>query len=81
MAKGCSIISRSFYYAGAHNVVATLWNVDDASTTQFMQSFYRQIGAGLSPEDALQQAKIEMARGSRALWRNPWFWSPFVIFR
>jgi len=79
--EGLLTISRSFYYAGAHNVVATLWNVDDASTTQFMKSFYRQIGAGLSPEDALQQAKVEMARGSRSLWRNPWFWSPFVIFR
>jgi CHAT domain-containing protein/lipopolysaccharide biosynthesis regulator YciM len=79
--EGLLTVSRSFYYAGAHNVVATLWNVDDASTTQFMKSFYRQIGAGRSPEDALQQAKLQMAHGSRVLWRNPWFWSPFVVFR
>jgi CHAT domain-containing protein len=80
-AEGLLTMSRAFYYAGARNVVATLWNVDDLSTAELMKSFYRQIHAGRSPEEALQQAKIQMARAGRSLWRNPWFWSPFVIFR
>jgi len=79
--EGMLAISRSFYYAGARAVVATLWNVDDVSTTQFMKSFYAQIKNGLDPEDALRQAKIQMARGARGLWANPWFWSPFIIFK
>jgi CHAT domain-containing protein len=79
--EGLLTISRSFYYAGARAVVATLWNVDDVSTAELMKSFYSRIRAGLTPEDALQQAKIEMERGNHRLWRNPWFWSPFIISR
>jgi CHAT domain-containing protein/Flp pilus assembly protein TadD len=80
-AEGLLAMSRAFYYAGARTVVATLWNVDDLSTAQFMKSFYRRLSAGQSPEEALQQAKIQMAHGDKELWRHPWFWSPFVIFR
>ena len=79
--EGLLTISRSFHYAGARAVVATLWNVDDVSTTELMNSFYSALAAGAAPEEALQRAKIYMAQGSQALWRNPWFWSPFVIFR
>jgi len=68
-----------FYYAGARAVVATLWNVNDLSTAQLMKSFYSRIRAGLAPEDALREAKIEMERGNHKLWKNPWFWSPFII--
>ena len=79
--EGLLTMSRAFYYAGARNVVATLWNVDDLSTADLMKSFYRRLNAGSSPEDALREAKIQMLHGSRNLWRHPWFWSPFVIFR
>ncbi len=77
--EGLLTISRSFYYAGARAVVATLWNVDDVSTAELMKSFYSHIRAGLAPEDALRQAKIEMEHGKPRLWKNPWFWSPFII--
>jgi CHAT domain-containing protein len=39
--------------AGARTVVATLWNVDDLSTAQFMKSFYRRLSAGQDPDGAL----------------------------
>jgi CHAT domain-containing protein len=79
--EGLLAISRSFYYAGARAVVATLWNVDDVSTAELMKTFYSRIRAGKAPEDALRQAKIEMERGNHRLWKNPWFWSPFIISR
>jgi CHAT domain-containing protein/Flp pilus assembly protein TadD len=79
--EGLLTISRSFHYAGARAVVATLWNVDDISTTELMKGFYAQLRNGRTPEDALQQAKIQMARGNQTSWTNPWFWSPFIIFQ
>jgi len=79
--EGLLAISRSFQYAGARAVVATLWNVDDISTAAFMKIFYGQIRGGQTPEVALRQAKLRIANGDPRLWRNPWFWSPFVLFR
>jgi CHAT domain-containing protein len=46
-----------------------------------MKGFYAQLRNGRTPEDALQQAKIQMARGNQTSWTNPWFWSPFIIFQ
>lgn len=42
LAKGEGIFSlaRSFLYAGAHNVVFSLWDIDDQYTKELMVSFY-----------------------------------------
>lgn len=79
--EGLLALSRSFHYAGAHSVVATLWNVDDVSTAAFMKMFYAFLISGQAPEDALRETKIAMARNSVEIWRNPWFWAPFIIFQ
>ena len=79
--EGLLAMSRAFYYAGAHSVVASLWDVNDVSTAAYMKTFYQQVLSGSSPEDALRNAKLEMLRGRETLWHDPWFWSSFVVFR
>jgi CHAT domain-containing protein len=51
---------------GAPAVLATLWSVADASTGQLMQRFYalRQSGVAVTKAQALQQAQLELLRGS-----------------
>jgi CHAT domain-containing protein len=74
-------LSRAFFYAGAHTVIATLWDVNDLSTARLMQNLYAQLNTGLGPEDALREAKLRMLRGNRNLWRDPHFWAPFVVLQ
>jgi CHAT domain-containing protein len=74
-------LSRAFFYAGAHNVIATLWDVNDLSTARLMQDLYAQLNAGLAPEDALREAKLRMLRGPWDLWRDPHFWAPFIVLQ
>ncbi len=68
-------LTRGFLYAGAANVVATLWEVDDEATTFLMQRFYASIKSGMSKRDALRAAQME----TRKKRPHPFFWAAFFI--
>jgi len=48
---------RSFLFAGAKSVVATLWTIDDAFTAYLMGQFYSYLRQGVDSGTALEQAK------------------------
>jgi len=59
--EGVVGLSRAFFYAGTPSVVASLWNVNDASTAKLMTELFTSIKSrGLAPSDALRQAKLSM---------------------
>ena len=60
-----SSLAQAFLAAGAGSVVATLWRVNDAGAVEMAESFYRHLGAGLQPEDALASAQREAIRTKR----------------
>lgn len=65
---------RAFQLAGARDVVASLWAVDDEATAHFMTAFYRGWGRGrLDVATALQQARQAMRRR----WPHPFYWAAF----
>ena len=69
----------AFLQAGARNVVAGLWDVNDRSTSLLMQQLYAEISAGRSPAAALRAAKLRMlAKGGP--YRKPYYWAPFQVF-
>jgi len=55
-------LAQAFLVAGAGSVVATLWPVDDTEAVRLTDSFYRDIAARLSPEDALASAQRDAIR-------------------
>lgn len=50
-------LTRGLLAAGAGSALVSLWPVDDESTALFMAEFYRQLRAGQSPPEALQDAQ------------------------
>jgi CHAT domain-containing protein/tetratricopeptide (TPR) repeat protein len=48
---------RSFLFAGAKSVVATLWSIDDTFTAYLMGQFYAYLKQGMDNGTALEQAK------------------------
>ena len=76
--EGIIGLTRAFMFAGSPSVVASLWNVSDASTTILMQRFYENlIQKKLSITDALTRAQISMI--SNGQYAHPFFWAPFVL--
>jgi CHAT domain-containing protein len=76
--EGLVGLSWAFLRAGAHNVVAALWEVTDASTPQLMDKFYGELEKGASPDAALRAAKLSLLRDSR--FHSPFYWAPFQLY-
>src|SRR5581483_309753 len=68
----------AFLKAGARNVVAGLWEVDDRSTTDLMNRMYAELRSGRNPEEALRIAKLELSH-SEGPERKPYYWGPFQV--
>jgi CHAT domain-containing protein len=77
--EGLVGLSWAFLRAGAHNVVAALWDVADVSTEQLMSRFYDELDQGSSPDVALRSAKLSLLR-SQSVYRNPFYWAPFQLY-
>ncbi len=70
-------LSEAFLFAGADNVLGSLWPVSDDATLSYMRSFYqRYIQQGLSPPAAAQAAALEIMQNGR--YRHPFYWAAFV---
>ncbi len=76
--EGLVGLAWAFLRAGAHNVIAGLWEVSDASTEQLMDRFYDELGKGASPDAALRTAKLSLLHNGT--FRNPFYWAPFQLY-
>ncbi len=80
--EGILNLARSFFEAGADNVLMTLWNANDWSSRLIMEHFFQEIKAGQRQEVALQDAKRNYLFYSREVteyFAHPYFWSQFVL--
>ena len=69
----------AFLMAGAQNVIASLWNVDDAVSVEIMRHLYAEIAAGQPPARALRAAKLVLMRSS-GRYKTPYFWGSLQVF-
>lgn len=76
--EGLVGLTQGFLYAGAKQVAASLWRVEDRATAELMSRFYRGLLVeGRSPAAALHQAQLAVRKDKR--WRSPYYWSGFVL--
>lgn len=66
---------RGFLVAGAPQVLASQWTVDDDSTATLMRGFYARLLAGQRAAAALRASQIELA----ALHSHPCHWAAFAL--
>ncbi len=77
--EGLVGLSWAFLRAGAHSVVAGLWDVTDLSTANLMADFYSELAKDVPPADALRAAKLKLIRSNGA-YRKPFYWGPFQLY-
>jgi CHAT domain-containing protein len=76
--EGTIGLTRGFIGAGARQVVASLWRVDDLATAELMQAFYTNLlRRHLPAPAALRAAQRELAASAR--WAQPYYWAGFVV--
>jgi CHAT domain-containing protein/Tfp pilus assembly protein PilF len=72
-------LTRAFLSAGSSSVLASLWEVNDRTTSEFMSEFYQAL-RGTNEIEALRKAQMDFIRagGRRG---QPYYWAPFVLMR
>ncbi|RVT79686.1 CHAT domain-containing protein [Flavobacterium sufflavum] len=80
--EGAMSIARGFQFAGAQNLLFSLWKVNDYTTSVFMDSFYQNIKNGQSYLEANANAKRDFLKNpniSNAK-KSPYYWSAFIYY-
>ncbi|MBX2816050.1 MAG: CHAT domain-containing protein, partial [Saprospiraceae bacterium] len=77
-AEGALSLARAFFQAGAKSVIASLWPVDDASTSEIMINFYKHLKKGKRKDTALRLAKQDFLANADPRWQHPYYWAGFI---
>ena len=68
-------LTRGLLYAGARSVAVSLWDVNDATTTELMRRFYLELETRPDPATALREAMLAL----RESHPHPYYWAPFIL--
>jgi CHAT domain-containing protein len=75
--EGLITLNRAFIYAGAHNVISSLWKINDRYSSEFMINFLQEVASEQSYTGALRQAKLQFLADPATA--QPRFWAPFIL--
>lgn len=77
--EGLLGLEWAFMRAGARQVVAALWDQDDAVTPALMDDFYDQLTKGKSATDALHHAKLSILKAG-GFHAAPYYWASLQLY-
>jgi CHAT domain-containing protein len=80
--EGAMSIARGFQFAGAQNLLFSLWKVNDYTTSIFMGDFYKNIKKNNSYFEANHQAKLDFLNNQNIsnAKKSPYYWASFVYY-
>ena len=76
--EGVIGMTRGFLYAGARNVVVSLWLANDVAARDTMVPFYRELRKGSNNAEAMRKAKLSFINLS-SVHATPYYWAPFIV--
>lgn len=76
--EGVFGLQRAFKKAGVKTLIMSLWKVDDAATSYFMQTFYDEWLGGKTKLEAFAVAQKRVREYSDE-YSNPYYWAGFIM--
>lgn len=75
--EGPLSLARGFYYAGARNMINSLWQIDDQATAGMFGNFYHDYSTGHTGS-ALRNAKLDYLSTHSGKQLAPYYWAGLV---
>ena len=75
---GVSGLAQAFLGAGVPNVVGTLWNIEDRTTSDMVVRFHRALASGKDAWRALRDAQVSVITSEKGF-HSPSSWAGFVV--
>ena len=75
-------LANGFVQAGVNNIIFSLWQVNDYTTSGLMANFYQHYANNEAAHLALRNAKLDYLKDERISLTNksPYFWASFVYY-
>lgn len=74
--EGVMGMGRAFQFAGASNVLISLWSVAETSATQLTTTFFKHLREGKEPRQAIRLARDDIRRQG---YEHPFYWASFIL--
>jgi CHAT domain-containing protein len=74
---GKAVLAQAFLSAGVQSVVATVWRINDESSSRLLMAFHGEVLRGRDPVDALRSAQLTLIRDPK--WSSPIYWAGFQV--
>ncbi len=80
--EGAMSLARGFQYAGADAVLFSLWKINDKSTSQIMDYFYKSYSKNSSAFISNNQSKLDYLNNKNIsnAKKSPYYWNTFVYY-
>jgi len=69
-------LAQSFLFAGARDVVSTLWRIEDEGAADFATRFYSQLGAGDATYALAMAQRESIAKVGNS---RPFYWAAYQV--
>lgn len=81
-AEGAMSIARGFQFAGAQNLLFSLWKVNDYTTAVYMNDFYKNSKSTHSYFEANHQSKLDYLKDETIpnAKKSPYYWGAMVYY-
>lgn len=77
--EGMISLAHAFNYAGSKSIVTGLWKIDEEASTLLMETFYKNLLAGMDKDEALRQAKLSYLQTAKGRMLAPQYWAGLVL--
>ncbi|WP_310557395.1 CHAT domain-containing tetratricopeptide repeat protein [Flavobacterium sp.] len=80
--EGAMSVARGFQFAGAQNLLFSLWKVNDFTTSKLMENFYNNIHKNEPYFESIANAKHQFLNDKTIsnVKKSPYYWAPFVYY-
>ena len=79
--EGVVGLTSAFMVAGANGVCVSLWQVEDTSTSIFMDQFYKYVSDGNTFIHSLAKVKRDFISGKFGEeYKAPFYWAPYIYY-
>ncbi|MEO5582067.1 MAG: CHAT domain-containing protein, partial [Saprospiraceae bacterium] len=77
-AEGVMSLARSFFMAGSHSVISTLWKIDDKTSRDNMIEIYNNMLLGKSKDEAIHDMQISyLSKVNNPEKAFPYYWAAY----
>ena len=77
--EGMISLAHAFNYAGSESILTSLWQIDEQSSTQILEYFYKYLEEGLPKDKALKLSKLDYLRSAEGRTLHPQYWAGLIL--